>query len=294
MVRRALFVVALLALIAPLIAGCNPEQNLIRLQFGRTAIVTGDFDTVEVLIQEIANSTPVEAEIHYYNGYVDGPHFETEVGAGPEDLPLQVEDLLRAETASALDQFQTVFLSCGMRGVSDHVYNGVGEDNHLVEDETVIQHLRDTASNGTSLYFSDWTYDFIERAWPEKVAWVGDQEELDIAQAGRNGPVNARIVDPALADFMEVPVGSELEIEFNQSGWAVPGAVADDVTVLVAADVDYDDPYTGVWTTLQDVPLVFTFDAGAPVVYTAFHNEAQITDDARDVLRFALTRLSDS
>mgnify|MGYP006960622662 CR=1 FL=1 len=31
MVRRALFVVALLALIAPLIAGCNPEQNLILL-----------------------------------------------------------------------------------------------------------------------------------------------------------------------------------------------------------------------------------------------------------------------
>ena len=293
MVRRVLLIVAALALLAPLLAGCNPELNLIRLQFGRTAIVTGDFDTVEVLIQEVANSTPVEAEIHYYNGYVDGPHFETDVGAGPEDLPLQVEDLLRADTSAGLDQFQTVFLSCGMRGVSDHVYNGVAEDSHLVDDPTVVQHLVDTASAGTSLYFSDWTYDFIERGWPDKVAWVGDQDELDVAQAGRNGPVAARIVDQGLADFMEVPLGSELEIEFNQSGWAVPREVADGVDVLVAGDIEYDDPYTGVWTSLQDAPLVFTFDAGAPVVYTAFHNEAQLTDDARDVLRFALTRLSD-
>lgn len=292
MARRALVVLVLLASLALLIVSCEPEQSLVRLQFGRTAIITGDFDTVEVLIQEVANTTTVEAEIHLYNGYVDGPHFETEVGAGPEDLPLQVEDLLRAETHEGLDQFNTVFMSCGMRGVSDHVYNGVGQDDHLVEDATVIEHLVEAASHGTSLYFSDWTYDFIERAWPEKVAWVGDQDELDIAQRGRNGPVNARVVDEQLAAFMEVPVGSELEIEFNQSGWAVPRDVADDVTVLVAADIEYDDPYTGEWTPLQDVPLVFTFDAGAPVVYTAFHNEAQITDDARDVLRFALTQLS--
>ena len=290
--RRALLVVVLLALLSPLVGSCNPEQSLVRLQFGRTAIVTGDFDTVEVLIQEVANTTAVEAEIHLYNGYVDGPHFETEVGAGPENIPLQVEDLLRAETTAGLDQFNTVFLSCGMRGVNDHVYNGVGEDDHLVQDATVIQHLVDAASHGTSLYFSDWTYDFIERGWPEKVTWVGDQDELDMAQRGRNGPVNARIVDEELAAFMEVPVGSELEIEFNQSGWAVPRSVADDVDVLVAADIEYDDPYTGVWTALSDVPLVFTFDAGAPVVYTAFHSEAQLTDDARDVLRFALTRLS--
>ena len=245
MMRRVLLLILLLASLALVVVSCEPEQSLVRLQFGRTAIVTGDFDTVEVLIQEVANTTTVEAEIHLYNGYVDGPHFETEVGAGPEDIPLQVEDLLRADTTEGLDQFNTVFLSCGMRGVSDHVYNGVAEDNHLVEDATVIQNLVDAASHGTSLYFSDWTYDFIERAWPDKVAWVGDQDDLDIAQRGRNGPVNARVVDEQLAVFMEVPVGSELEIEFNQSGWAVPRQVADDVTVLVEADVEYDDPYTG-------------------------------------------------
>jgi hypothetical protein len=291
--RKTLLLLVALAVTPTLLVACNPESSLTRLHFGRTAIVTGDFDTVEQLIQEVANTTTVEAEIHMYDGYVDGPHFETEVGANAGDLALQVEDLLRAETTSGLDQFNTVFLSCGMRGVSDHVYNGVAEDSHLVLDDTVIQHLVDAASHGTSLYFSDWTYDFIEKGWPEKVAWVGDQDELDIAQAGAYGPINARIVHEELAAFMEVPVGTELEIDFNQSGWAVPRSVADDVDVLVSGDVVYDDPYTGEWTALEDVPLVFSFTTGGQIVYTAFHNEAQITDDARDVLRFALTRLSD-
>lgn len=285
-----ILVAALMAV--PALAGCDPESSLTRLQFGRTAIVTGDFDTVEQLIQELANTSTVEAEIHLYDGYVDGPHFETEVTTQPGDIPLQVEDLLRSETSAGLDQFNTVFLSCGMRGVNDHVYNGVTEDDHLVADATVIEHLQAAAEHNTSLYFSDWTYDLVERAWPDKVTWVGDQDTLDVAQRGRNGPATARIVDEEMASFMEVPVGSQLEIDFNQSAWAVPRSVAEDVQVLVSADVEYDDPTTGTWTGLDDVPLVFAFDAGSPVVYTAFHNEAQITDDARDVLRYALTRLS--
>jgi len=274
-------------------SGCN-DPNLIRLNFGRTAIVTGDFDTVQQLIQEVANTTTVEADIHYYDGYIDGPHFETETDIQPGDLALQAEDLLRADTSQGLDQFDTTFLSCGMRGVADHVYNGVGEDNHLVEDGTVIANLDEALSHGAAIYFSDWTYDLVEATWPDKVRWAGDESELDDAQRGKAGPVTARVVSPELANFMELGVGDELEIIFNQGGWAVPLSVADDVEVLVEADIEYDNPDTGEFELRQDVPLVFSFTEGGRVVYTAFHNEAQITDDARDVLRFSLTRLSDA
>ena len=285
-------------LLAALVAGvstsaCN-DPNLTRLNFGRTAIATGDFDTVQQLIQEDANTTTVEADIHYYDGYIDGPHFETETDIQPGDLALQVEDLLRADTSQGLDQFDTTFLSCGMRGVADHVYNGVAEDNHLVEDGTVIANLTEALSHGGALYFSDWTYDLIEATWPERVTWAGDEDELDDAQRGKAGPVNARVVSEELATFMEVGVGDEIEIVFNQGGWAVPLAVADDVEVLVEADIEYDDPITGEFVLRNDVPLVFSFTDAGRVVYTAFHNEAQITDDARDVLRFSLTRLSDA
>ncbi len=279
-------------------AGCN-DNGLNRLNFGRTAIVLGDFDTVEQLIQEVSLTTNVEAEIHKYDGFTDGPHWETETSDELERPVLQVEDLLRGDADQGLDTFDTTFFSCGMRGVADHVYNGVGEDDHLVNDGTVVDNMVTTVSHGRSLYFSDWSYDLIERAWPDAVTWLGDDEELDSAQRGLAGDVNARVVSDGLAEAMEVPVGSEIELIFNQGGWALPLAVAEpsgDVEgaeVLVVGDVEYDDPDGSGILTAVDVPLVFTLDIGrGKVVYTAFHSEAQITDDARDVLRYELGELS--
>jgi hypothetical protein len=285
-------IVLLLVLSTPLM-GCGDGPELRRLNFGRTALVTGDFDTVEQLIQEVGNTTTIEADISIFDGYVDGPHFETEDVSQPDQLTLEVEDLLRADTTAGLAQFKTAFLSCGMRGVSHHVYNGVSEDNHLVDDPTVIENLVSAANSGVNLYFSDWTYEFIERGWPDLVEWVGEEDDLDAAQRGQAGPVTARVVHEGLAAFMEIPPSSEIEIIFNQGGWAVPMEVSEEVDVLVRGDIVYDDPLSGEYKVLTDAPLVFTFQAGGgKVVYTAFHNEAQITDDARDVLRVSLTQLS--
>ena len=91
---------------------------------------------------------------------------------------------------------------------------------------------------------------------------------------------------------MEIGLGDQIEVIFNQGGWVVIDSVADDVEVLVEADIQYDDPVTGEIAT-RTSPLVVAFDVGAGrVVFTSFHNEAQITDDARDVLRFQLNQLS--
>ena len=285
-------VVSLLLLSLLAICGCDPDGGLRRLQFGRTAIITGDFDTVEQLIQEVSNTTAVTAEIQLFDGYVDGAHFDTEVGSSTTPPAQQVEDLLRAETTSGLDFFDTAFLSCGMRGVAERVYNGVSEDDHLVNDATVVSNVFDAVGHGQKLYFSDWTYDLLEAAWPDKIDWLGADDQLDAAQRGLAGPVNARVVDQALADFMEIGLGQQIDVRFNQGGWAVIESVADEVEVLVEADISFDHPETGEPTT-QTSPLVVAFDSGAGrVVFTSFHNEAQISDDARAVLRFQLGQLS--
>jgi len=274
------------------VSACDPDSGLRRIQFGRTAIVTGDFDTVEQLIQEVSLTTSVSAEIQFFDGYIDGAHFESELSNASTQPSQQVEDLLRVDTTAGLDFFDTAFLACGMRGVAERVYNGIAEDNHLVADATVINNVFAAVSHGQRLYFSDWTYDLLEAAWPEKVDWLGADTELDAAQRGNAGAVNARVVDQDLADFMEIGLGDQIEVIFNQGGWAVIDSVADDVNVLVEAVIEYDDPVTGE-TATRTSPLVVAFEAGAGrVVFTSFHNEAQITDDARDVLRFQLNQLS--
>lgn len=280
------------ALAAACLTGCT-DQDLRRLRFGRTALVMGDFDTVEQLIQEIANDTTVEIELHSYDGYIDGPHWESNFGEDEPRPSLQVEDLVRADVTEGLDQFQTTFFSCGMRGVGDHVYNGVGEDNHLVLDATAVANVQDAARRGNALYFSDWTYDLLEAAWPDAVDWIGEEGELDAAQRGLPGEVSARVVSAELAEAMAVPEGSEIELVFNQGGWAVPEAVGDGVEVLVEGTVQWDDPDGGSAPITGTVPLVLAFPAGdGKVVFTAFHNEAQVTDDARDVLRYELGQLA--
>jgi hypothetical protein len=264
---------ALLALVGLLaLPACGPDNSLRRLDFGRTAIVTGDFDTVEQLFRELAQETQITADIDLWDGYISGPHFETEVDAGPDQLVNEVEDLLRVPRSQG---------------------NGVGEDDHLVKDGTVIENVRSAVVNGVNAYFSDWTYDLIEAAFPDLVDWYGDDTEIDAAQRGLDGTVIGRIVDQDLADFMELPLGSEVEVIFNFGVWAVAESVSEDVRVLLEGDVQVDDPVTGEVRTLTDVPLVFSASIdGGRVVYTSFHNEAQITDEARDVLRFELTQLA--
>jgi hypothetical protein len=256
------------------VAGCDDDVGLNVINFGATAIVTGDFDTVEQLIQEVSQETAIAADLSIYDGYISGPHFEHEIDVA-ESFSGTVEDLLRSDPYDGgLGGFDTVFFSDGMRGVNVREYNGVVADDHLVSDGTVVDNVRSQGELGRRLYFSDWTYDLMERAWPDLVDWVGDDTEIDDAQRGTAQVVAARIVDPSLAGAMGVPEGSEIEVEFNYGVWAVAESVADNVNVLVEADVVVDDPETGV------------------VIFTSYHNEAQISEEARDVLRYQLGQLS--
>ncbi len=275
-------------------AGCPPVSGLRNLALGKTAIVTGDFDNVDQLIKEVAIQTTVEAEIHYYDGYITGPAIESEPPNGGRPLTLQVEDLMRVDSTAGLQQFDTVFLSDGMRGCNQQQYNGVGEDNHLVLDQTVVGNIEKSVRNGLRMYFSDWNYDLLEATWPDLVDWMGDDSELDAAQRGiAPQTVNARIVDQGLADFMGVPLQSELEVIYNFGTWAVIDSVDESVSVLVVADVEYDDPDTGEVRVKVDAPLLIAADVGRGVVlFTTFHNEAQVSDDTRDVLAYGLGKLS--
>ncbi|MCO4771665.1 MAG: hypothetical protein KDA24_16655 [Deltaproteobacteria bacterium] len=292
MLRRCLpFLVIASSLVS---AGCPNDVNIGRLNFGSTAIVLGDFDTVEQLIQEVANETTVEARIDRYDGYIDGPRYESDATVEAGVLALQVEDLLRSDTTEGLQQFKTVFFTDGMRGCNQYQYNGVSEDDHLVLDQTVVGNVEFSARQGMRMYFSDWTYDLMEAAWPDLVDWIGDDEELDDAQRGLQQTVLASIVDEGLAEYMEVPLGTQMEIVYNFGSVAVIDSVdTEQVDVLLTGDVLYDDPVTGEQRLKEDAPLLISASVGTGVVlFTTFHNEAQISDETRDVLAYGLGQLS--
>jgi hypothetical protein len=102
------------------------------------------------------------------------------------------------------------------------------------------------------------------------------------------------VVEPELADLLGREPGEVIDLTMNQSGWALASSVPEDVDVLVQADVQYDDPESGVPRWLREVPLAFTFEVGqGRVVYTAFHHGNQVGQDGQVLLQRLLGLLAE-
>lgn len=263
------------------------------MSFGATALVTGDFDTVDGLLDEVLQGADVEMELQHFDGFIHGPRFATPLPYDESSLELDVEDLLLGDGPEALANFDTAFFASGMRGAGELVYDGHDPDDHLIRDERAVGALRAATADGADLYVSDWAYDLVERAWPERILWVGDDERADDAQRGRPGTVQARVVDGELAELMGKAPGDELEIVFNLDGWAVIEDVEPEVRVLIEGDVEVLDPLTGLVDAREGVPLAVAFEpeGAGTVVFTSFHNEPQVSAEAQAVFLYELRNM---
>jgi len=270
-----------------LLSACS-ETSVRALTFDRTALVTGDFDNVDVLVDDLQGEILEVVELHAYDGYIAGPALDQAVAA-PE---LTVEALLADEGLRTLSDYHALFLPCGMRGVGEHRYDDGGPDDHLILDVDTLRRLRDAVRDGLHLYVSDWSYEWIQVVWPEAATWVGDGG-LDDAQVGLAGGLEAYVVDEALAEALGRSPGDAIELRMTQSSWATPATVGDGVEVLVAADVQIEDPVSGVPRWQTDVPLAFHLaDGDGRVVFTAFHHEAQVGPDGEVLLQRLLALMA--
>lgn len=280
---RLLLVPLLLAL-----TGCS-DTSVRLLRFDRTAVVTGDFDAVDVLVDDLTGDILEVRELHTYDGWISGPALQPV----PVDPDRTVEQLFADEGHLPLADYHAAFLPCGMRGVGHERYDDGRPDDHLITDAPAVTALRDAVRDGLHLYVSDWSYEWVQAMFNSRAQWVGDGG-IDDAQVGLAGGWETYVVDEQLAGALGRSPGDPLALTMNQSSWSVPVAVGDDVDVLVQADVQYDDPISGVPRWLLEVPLAFTFPSGnGRVVYTAFHHEAQVGEEGQALLQRLLALMSE-
>jgi hypothetical protein len=161
-VRRAL-------ILLPLLFGCS-ETSVRLLHFERTAVVTGDFDSVGELIDGLADVVEVD-DLHAYDGWIAGPAEPSGVEA-PEHT---VEQLFANEGPRRLSEYDALFLPCGMRGVGEHRHDDGAPDDHLIRDLDLLYALRDAVEAGLHLYVSDWSYEWIWLMFEDRATWVGEQ-----------------------------------------------------------------------------------------------------------------------
>lgn len=190
--------------------------------------------------------------------YVQGSYDEIEAIVR-DSLKNPMTELTEAQlaTASITSQYKMIFLNCGL------------DDFSITESAATINNLKAWVNNGGILYASDWALSVVAEMYPTDVSG----ELYGDVQA-----VNASLTDPALVSFIGKNTAS---IQYDLPGWKTPETISSAVTVLVRGSFE-----SGV-DTYTDKPLAIVLAKGnGKVVFTSFHNEAGVTDDQLDVLRY--------
>lgn len=135
--------------------------------------------------------------------------------------------------------------------------------------------MQNFVAQGGSIYASDWAGSVIEEMYPKKIKFFGCE--------GEEQQINASITNPEIQALLGRKTAT---INFDLGAWAVIDSVAAGVTVDLRGTVEtYDGRKT-------NIPLMVHFpDGKGNVVYTSFHNEAQVTDDMKKILDYLVFSL---
>ncbi len=247
---------------------CKQDQGFAPITVENTVIVTGDFDRLEDAILR------AEVKSQLFEGYIVQPVYELSDTSGQSVQ--QVEKLfteLNEDQLPILFDYDALFLNSGARGLGAYVYNDVDADDALVSDAAVVQQVRDFVGRRKTLVATDWAYDMIEAAWPDKIDFVNEGDGTDAAQVGISETVVARVTD---AEMVGVIGADQVELDFAFGYWTVMQDVGPDVTVHMRGDVLWRQEEGGGDALLEDVPLLVSFEAdGGRVIFSSFSWRAQ-------------------
>ena len=218
----------------------------------RVAVVTGSWDSVEDVLDDVGVDP---ANITIYNG----------------NSGSWVSELL--DDYTVLSQYDIVFFNCGVF------------DFGFSFETQAIANLQQFVANGGSVYASDQAYDIVEKAWPGSIDFYGSDTMSGKAEYGQSAQdLTGQIVDSGLAGSL---ASTTIELHYPLVYWAVIQDVAMNVTVYIRADAPLMDG-----TTLANVPHTVRFLGGqGRVLYTSFHQEANISEQMEQALRILMFEL---
>ena len=220
------------------------------------AVVSGAYDDLEVLIQAVGIAQFVE---------VDGQATD------------ELTDFL--SNPALLNEQDIVFFNGG------HLEQGViypaGDPNV----DLIQANLRQYVQNGGVVFASDWAYDLVEQIWPDKIDFLGDDLQLDAAQKGEAGDVNAVVAD----EFMSAAVGfGQVTVAYDLSVFPVIDSVGPDTRVYLEGPLAFRNGQ--VVDQIDPSPIAVSFEDGnGRVYYTGYRNSANGAGDMLSVLQYLLS-----
>ena len=240
----------------------------------RIAVVSGAWDQLEKVLTKLGLE-----EFELYDG--------TALGA-------EAEALLASSTRMA--PYHMIFINCGNRF-----------ERAFTETLGAATALRSYVEAGGRLFVTDYSYDFVEQAFPEFIDFEGSHdgeplqkaESLNAAEVGLEGlVVEAEVLDAPLREWLGLPElgallpNGRLQVVGFQTGWAVQREVVGKVWVqgeVLGVGVTQDTPR----------PLTSSFDLRSGdqqcgrVVFSSYHThgaEPQLLPQER-VLEYLIFEL---
>ena len=178
--------------------------------------------------------------------------------------------------------FQVVFFDGGHQedGV---IYSEVADTTV----DTVLQGIRDYVNSGGTILATDWSYDVVERAFPDMIDFLGDDLIADSAQQGEPGNLTATVQDVDMANAIGA---GQVEVVYDMSVWPLVESTSPDVVVHLAGDAPYR-----VGMDVQHVsqsPLLLSFEqGGGRVIFTTYRNSVNNSGDMLGILQYLLAEL---
>ncbi len=160
-----------------------------------------------------------------------------------------------------LERFDVIFANC-----SEGEF-GVASWNQA--------NVADWVHQGGSLYASDYAFWLVEQVYPNMIEFAGNDNDRYGPATGASGSTTADVLDPAMQGVVGGPTA---HIDYDLGAW-----MQMDATVSSQTLVQGQPPAFSGHSGLQ--PMVSRqFVGDGQVIYTTFHNEAQVTADMEVLL----------
>jgi hypothetical protein len=227
------------------------EEECLDPESVKVAVVTGYYDSIHVLLNEMDVDFDVYGEQTYLNKLLLDP--------------------------DKMAEYDIIFFNCGM------------QMNWLAKREEVAANLVAFVADGNSVYASDWAHNIVEAAWPAAIDFRGDDSEFidpfvewDEPYTGVEGKVDGRVLDGS----MKALLGDSIDLTYDLGGWVVPQGVGQNAAPMVKGDANlYNVNTQSPSGTQTGAPLAVRIGAGGTVIYTTFHNEPQLDEAMREALK---------
>ena len=226
-------------------------------------MVTGDFDDFDKVLEAIG-------ALDY--GMIDGTH-RGQLESFLLDLP-------------AMEAYDLIFFNggCLEEGI---FYDTVDAENPVPV--TVIENIQAYVEGGGRIYASDWSYDLIEQAWPDKIDFLGVDHVPDSAQLGNAQLVNSSISNEVLGLFLEDDDG-EMDVLYDLPVWPPIEQVGNTVSTHLLGTVTYRE--AGVDIPISSSPLIVSFNGGGgKVVFSTFRLAANLDSQMLQLWKYAMFEL---